>query len=494
MRRLSNNALALLPGDVARPAYDRAAIVTGVVHLGIGAFHRAHQAVVFDEALANGDTRWGVIGASLRAPDVREQLKPQDGLYTLRVREGENTRDRVVGAVRDVLVARENPSDLVTAMTQPSVQLVTLTITEKGYLIDPASGALMDDDPNVANDIEHPTSPCTALGFLTGALAARRNAGTTPFTIISCDNLPHNGARTRAAVLAMARLQDQDLAAWIEDNTRFPATMVDRIVPATTEADIEALAQRLGIEDRGMVKAEPFTQWVLEDKFAGARPDFEAFGVQLTKNVAPWENAKLRLLNGAHSALAYLGALAGHDFVAEAVAAPGFRTFVGALWDEAETGLTLPPELDVEAYRAALLARFTNSALEHRTRQIAMDGSQKLPQRLLASVRSRLAAGLPFPALALAVAGWMRWQFGRDEAGVAYHVDDPLAARTAALVRHGPSASARVDALLSLDAVFGEDLPRDARFRDAVSAALDALLKHGAARTVAAFARGGVQT
>jgi fructuronate reductase len=478
--RLGAANLAELPADVARPAYDRARVRTGVVHLGIGAFHRAHQAVVFDDALGAGDLRWGVLGASLRSPAVAGQLNPQDGLYTLVVRDGEEERLRVVGAGQGVLVAPEEPGALVAAMADPDTHIVTLTITEKGYRLDPATGALQLDDPDVAADLADLSAPRTAPGFIVAALAARRAAGLKPFTVISCDNLPHNGPRIRDAVLAMARRIDPGLAGWIEAHGAFPQTMVDRIVPATTPDDIARLAARLGVEDRGMVKAEPFTQWVIEDRFAGERPDFAALGVQLTDVVAPWEDAKLRLLNGAHSAIAYLGALSGHEHVHEALAVPAFASYVEVLWDEAEATLNPPPGLDIAAYRDALMARFRNAALMHRTRQIAMDGSQKLPQRLLAGAAERLAAGQGIAAMALGVAAWMRWQSGVTEAGEAVVVDDPLAGRTAGLLGSARTDEARVAALLSLATVFPPALATDPRFVGAVTQAYLSLSQHGA--------------
>jgi fructuronate reductase len=290
---------------------------------------------------------------------------------------------------------------LLEALAASETAIVTLTVTEKGYL--PGAGA---------------------AEFLAQGLGLRRARGLAPFTAISCDNLAGNGARLRDAVLAAS---DDALADWIATHGAFPQTMVDRIVPATDAADIAALADRTGLIDRAMVKAEPFSQWVIEDRFAGARPDFEAAGVQIASDVAPWEEAKLRLLNGAHSAIAYLGGLAGIDHVYRFVALPAGRRFVTALWDELAPTLSPPPELDLESYRAALLARFSNAALGHRTRQIAMDGSQKLPQRLLAPIAERLARGERIDALALAVAAWLRWQGGRTDAGEAFEVDDPLA-------------------------------------------------------------------
>ncbi len=478
--RLSAATLGGLPGDVARPGYDRAATSTGVVHLGVGAFHRAHQAVVFDDLLRGGDPRWGVLGASLRSPDVRDQMNPQDGLYSVLVRDGASEQVRIIGALSEVLVAPENPAALVAALAAPQTHLVTLTVTEKGYKLDPATGRLLEGDADLAADLASLAAPRTAPGFITASLAARRERGLPGLTAISCDNLPHNGARLRDAVLAIAAHHDPALRDWIADHAAFPQTMVDRIVPATTEADVEALADRLGVVDAAMVKTEPFTQWVVEDRFAGEQPDLAAAGVQLTDAVAPWEDAKLRMLNGAHSAIAYLGGLAGIDFVHQFVARPAGARFVEALWDEAAPTLSPPPGLDVGAYRRALMERFANPALQHRTRQIAMDGSQKLPQRLLATITVRLQRGQSIDALGLAVAAWMRWQGGRDDAGEAFTVDDPLAARTRELVGRAAQPTEAVQALLSLSAVFPGELADDPHFVAVVADHAERLARHGA--------------
>lgn len=480
MKRLSDTALSGLPADVDVPGYNRALVKTGVVHLGIGAFHRAHQAVVFDDALARGDLRWGVLGASLRSPGVREQLNSQDGLYTLVIRDGADERLRVIGAGRGVMVGPEDPVALVAAMADPDVHLVTLTVTEKGYRLDPATGDLLLYDADVAADLIDIAAPRTAPGFIVAALRARKAADLKPFTVISCDNLPHNGKRIRAGVIAMASHIDPSLAEWIEAEGAFPQTMIDRIVPATIPKDIEKLQGRLGVEDQGMVKAEPFTQWVIEDWFVGERPDFAVLGVQLTDVVEFWEDAKLRLLNGAHSAIAYLGALSGYAHVHEVVAVPAFRAYVEALWDEAQTTLNPPPGLDIPVYRAELMARFSNPALMHRTRQIAMDGSQKLPQRLLAGAAERLAMGQGIEAMALGVAAWMKWQSGMTEHGEAFVVDDPLAAKTAELLADADDDHARISALLGLSAVFPPALAVDDRFVRAVAGAYISLSGNGA--------------
>jgi fructuronate reductase len=443
--RLSEATLNSLPSWVERPPSRPA---PRVVHLGIGAFHRAHQAVVFD------DLGWGVRAASLRSASVRDAMAPQDNLYSLVV--GEDVR--VIGAVRQVIVAREHPQALIDALAAPETQIVTLTVTEKGYL--PGAGA---------------------AGFLARGLDLRRARGLAPFTAISCDNLAENGRKLRDTVLAESGGALRD---WIAERGAFPQTMVDRIVPATDEADIAALADRIGLIDRSMVKAEPFSQWVIEDRFAGERPDFEAAGVRIVTDVAPWEEAKLRLLNGAHSAIAYLGGLAGIEYVYQFVARPAGRRFVEALWDELEPTLSPPPELDVAAYRAALLRRFSNAGLAHRTRQIAIDGSQKIPQRLIVPIAQRLERGAGIEALALAVAAWLRWQGGRTDAGEAFEVDDPLAAETG---RIGGSPADRVAAALALRSVFPPGLAANRAFREILTRQYAHLAEVGAEAAVDGF-------
>ncbi|WP_291845080.1 mannitol dehydrogenase family protein [Maricaulis sp.] len=354
--RLSAAALASLPPGIDKPGYDRNQPV-GVVHLGLGAFHRAHQAVCFDALMAAGACGWMICGASLRSPRVAEQLNPQDGLYTCRVRDAEGERRQIIGAIREVLVGPDDPASLVAVMAHPDTALVTLTVTEKGYLLDPQSGTLMLDAPEIRADLAAPDQPRSVPGLLVAALGARRAAGLPAFTTLSCDNIPDNGRRTRQAVLAFAAALAPDLAAWIEAEAAFPSSMVDRIVPATTEADIDALEVVAGYRDAAMVKTEGFTQWVVEDWFSDRRPPLETVGVEMTDDVAAWERIKLRLLNGSHSALAYLGALAGHDLVHQAMAAPGFDGLVNAIRDEAEPTLDIRAGFDAAAYRAALVRR-----------------------------------------------------------------------------------------------------------------------------------------
>lgn len=484
MTRLSAQSVDALPALIDQADYDREQPV-GVVHLGVGAFHRAHQACYFDALMAAGESGWMITGASLRRPQAAAQLNPQNGLFTLSERSGAETRYRLIRSMKNVLVAPDDPSALVRALASPEIALVTLTITEKGYCLDPATGALIIDDPVIAADIANIQTPKSAPGFLVAGLAARHAAGIPPFTILSCDNIPGNGLRTKRAVLDLAQRIDPDLAAWIEVEAAFPSSMVDRIVPATMPADIAELKQAIGLIDEAMVKTEPFTQWVVEDTFCNRRPPLEKVGVQMTKDVAAWEAVKLRLLNAAHSALAYLGPLGGYEFVHTAMSAPGYATFIDQLWDEAQSTLNPVSGFDPALYRQQLRDRFLNSALEHRTRQIATDGSQKLPQRFLASIQSRREKGLSSPALTLCVAAWVRWQFGEDEQGKPFQVDDPLASETRQIVEDhlgNPDGLAR--AMVAFEPVFGAQLAGDAVFINMLGEAVNRLIRSGAAATV----------
>ena len=456
MSRLSDARLAALPPGVSRPGYERAGAEVGVVHLGVGNFHRAHQAVVFDDLLAAGDRRWGVCGVSLKRPAMRDALAPQDGLYTLLVRDGGGVRPRVVGALRELLVAPESPAAVLARIAAPATRLVTLTITEKGY-----------DE----------TGPDGAIALLAAGLAARRAAGAGPLSLLSCDNLAHNGARLHER-LVRAVAGDAALAAWIAREVACPDTMVDRIVPATTDADRAEAAAALGCVDAWPVAAEPFFQWVVEDRFAGEPPPLRAAGVQVVADVAPWEAMKLRLLNAAHSSLAYLGAPAGIATVDAAIASPALRAFVGRLWQQAAPTLPASVRAQAAGYGDRLLERFANPALQHQLRQIAMDGSRKLPQRLVDTLRDARRLGLPHDAPLVAVAAWMRFAAGRDERGAALPLEDPLAARLRPLAAL-PDALQAVRALLSVREVFGDDLAEDAALAADLADAVRRLRAYG---------------
>ena len=487
--RLSAATLDRLPAAIDRPRYDRDALQTGVVHLGLGAFHRAHQAAYTEAVLAGGDRRWGTIGVSLRSPDTRDALAPQDNLYTLALRDGAGERLQVIGGLTACLVAPEDPEGLLAAMARPETRLVSLTVTEKGYCHNPATGELDERHADIVHDLAEPHRPRSAAGFIVEALARRRVAGLSPFTLLSCDNLPANGETLKRVVARYAALRDHDLGRFVAEAVDCPSTMVDRIVPATTETDRESVASASGLHDAWPVVAEPFTQWVIEDRFPAGRPEWERGGAMFVKEVAGFELMKLRLLNGSHSTLAYLGCLAGHETVAETMAAPGFARLVQDLMAH-EAAPTLPPlpGLDLAAYQRDLVARFRNPALRHRTWQIAMDGSQKLPQRLLNTIRARLDANAPFPRLALGVAAWMRYATGVGEKRDAIDVRDPLATRIKQAMQGIDAPAALAEAYFDFAEVFGADLPADARFREAVTTALAELTRKGAARTVAEFA------
>ena len=485
--RLSMANLDRLPGDIRRPTYDRAQLTPGIVHLGIGAFHRAHQAVAIDDLLAAGATDWGIVGASLRSPTTRDALAPQDCLYTTAVRSGAGTDHRIIGSVLACEVAGENPASLIARMADPATRIVSLTVTEKGYCHTPQTGDLDERHPDIINDLKNVDTPRSAIGFLVAALAQRQKAGAAPFTVLSCDNLSANGRTAQRIVTQFAALRSRDLATWIEAETAFPSTMVDRIVPETTDIDRSEISSAIGMLDAWPVVTEPFTQWIVEDRFSAGRPDLAAAGVQMVSDVTPFEHMKLRLLNASHSALAYLGYLAGHETIASTMTDVRFAALARQIMDDSAPTLTMPDGTDVAAYGASLLQRFSNPALHHRTWQIAMDGSQKLPQRLLGTMADRLRLGLPIDTHALAVAGWMRYVTGKDEQGRAIDVRDPLAKKLFEIAEHaGPVAERLASALLEVSSIFGT-LGSDPRMRSAVTEALTKLYALGARQTVQTF-------
>jgi fructuronate reductase len=476
MQRLSSTTLATARG-VRLPGYDRSRVSTGIVHLGIGNFHRAHQAVYVDDGLTE-DPSWGILGVSLRRPDMRDALAPQGALYTLAEKDAAGIQARIIGAVTEILCPGGATEGLILRMADPAIRIVSLTVTEKGYCHDPATGNLDAARDDIRADAETPLAPRTVPGILVAALARRRVLGVAPFAVLSCDNLPSNGRTAGRIVAQMAALSDDRLAAWIEREVAFPSTMIDRIVPATTDADRAEVAALTGLEDAWPVMTEPFTQWVVEDRFPQGRPPLP--GAEMVGNVEPYERMKLRMLNGAHSTLAYLGQLAGHETVADAMGDPAFAGLVAAMWREEIAPTLHLPGVDLAAYASALAARFRNPALRHRTAQIAMDGSQKIPQRLLDTIRDRRRDGLPHPRLTLAVAGWLGYLAARW-----FAVDDPLAERFAIAGAGLPDVSAYTGAMLAMAEIFG-DLGRDAGFAADVSKALNTLLTYGPTRAIEA--------
>ena len=479
MRRLSLDTLPALAPAV-RPRIDPRALAVGIVHLGIGAFHRAHQAVFTEDAVAAAGGDWGICGVTQRGPGVLDQLGPQDGLYSVTARDRDRQATRVIGAVRELLWARADPEALTERMAAPTTAVVTLTITEKGYRHDPATGRLRRDDPDVAADLADGGTR-TVLGQLAAGLERRRRTHGRPVTIVSCDNLPDNGGLL--AGLMREFTDGGPLQPWLEQSVAFPATMVDRIVPATSAGDRSDVAARLGLADDGAVVTEPFSQWVIEDTFAAARPAWERAGATLTGDVAPYERIKLRLLNGSHSTLAYLGSLAGCELIADAVTS--FAAVVRALMtDDAAPTLQVPDGFDLDAYQEDVLARFANPALRYTTRQVASDGSQKLPQRLLAPALERRRAGASPRIAALSVAAWMRYVSARrSDAGDALPLDDPLAAAIAEALGGRTEPTEVVDRLSAMRQIFTEELAGDDVWRALVTDRLTMLTADGAAAT-----------
>jgi fructuronate reductase len=489
MSRLDDSTLAQAPASVRRPRFDRGASGVGIVHLGLGAFARAHEAIYTDDALEARDGNWAIAGVSLRSVDVRDRLAPQNGLYTAIERSPAGVHRRIVGSVREALFLGDARARIHALLVAPQTHIVTLTVTEKGYCHDPATGRLNLRHPEIAHDLLHPDAPVSAVGLLVWALERRRATHGAPLTIVCCDNLQQNGALLEGLVVNLASERDADLASWIGENAAFPCTMIDRIVPATTAQDIAQNDASLGLSDHAPVVHEPFAQWVIEDRFATPRPAWEAGGAQFVRDVAPFENMKLRLLNASHSAFAYLGFLAGCEYIYQVAARPHFVAYMRRLMEEATPTLHVPHGIDLAAYRGALLTRFANPALPHRTQQIAMDGSQKLPQRILGTVRDNLAEGRPIAMAALAVAGWMRYVSGVDEAGRPIEVSDPLAARFADIAQACRGDAAALAAqLLGVTEIFDEDLHNEPRFAEPVKRWLARLYASGADATVAAAA------
>ena len=470
--RLSRATLAGLPPTVGRPAYDLDAVRIGVVHLGSGAFFRAHAAAYLDAVLAR-DPRWGVCAVALRSTEVRDALAPQDGLYTL-AELGAHTRLRVLGPLRELLSAAETPERVRARLRDPGVRLVTLTVTEKGYGLD-AEGRLDAHDPAVAHDLAQADAPRRSVaGWLAQAFADRRADGAPPLTVLSCDNLVDNGLKLGRATARFAALAgDAGLAAHVEAAGRFPRSMVDSITPATTDALRRRVAETLGVEDAWPVQREPFVQWVVEDALGRDAPDLAAVGVTLARDVRPFEQAKLRLLNGAHSTLAYLGRLAGLETVAEAMAEPRLGRFVERLMRDTIAPTLSSSELDVARYIDDVLARFRNPGLRHELAQIAWDGSKKLPVRLLGTAADVLAAGGDLRPIALPVAAWMRFVRAETEAGRV--LTDPSAESLAA--RLGDGGPGEVRAFLALREVFPAPLAEAPPFREVVLAAHAALAR-----------------
>ena len=483
--QLCKNTATQVNTQVQQPDYN-SVTACGIVHLGIGAFHRGHQAVYTDSVMQASGDNWGICGVSLRRTAIRDRLAPQDYRYTVVEKSAQGETARIIGVLQNILVAPEDPAAVIAQMANPDCKIVSLTITEKGYYHDPASGKLQLNNSSIQHDLEHLEAPQTAIGFIVAALQQRHQQQQPPFTVLSCDNLPHNGQLLRGLVLEFATAYDAKLAQWIETNVAFPSTMVDRIVPATTDNDISAAEKILNVSDQAVIMCEPFKQWVIEDQFCNSRPKWELAGAQFVQDVAPFENMKLRMLNGCHSTLAYLGYLAGYEFIYQVMEVPAFVTLIDKMMsNEIIPTLEVPEATDLFAYKDQLIERFKNPNIKHKTYQIAMDGSQKLPQRLLNTIRDRIAATADYHLLALAVAGWIRYACGINEQGEKIFIQDPLADRFAQIAaQDNGDVEQLVRQFTAITEIFGTDLARDTHFLEKLTQYLGQLFAEGAETTV----------
>ncbi|WP_375492053.1 mannitol dehydrogenase family protein [uncultured Jatrophihabitans sp.] len=467
---------------VAVPDYPRDRAAASTAHLGVGGFHRAHQAMYHDRLLHGGDPQAGIVGVGVLKADLsmRDALRRQDCLYTLVAKHRDGTHDaRVIGSLVDYVYAPDDAQALLALLSEPRIRVVSLTVTEGGYLVD-GSGDFAAGDAGVRRDVAAGESPTSAFGLLIEALRRRRAAGTAPFTVMSCDNLPGNGTLTRQTVTSFAALRDDALASWIERETRFPNSMVDRITPGTTHDDRADLLDRFGVRDRWPVVCEPFTQWVLEDAFVGDRPAYEDVGVQVVDDVEPYELMKLRMLNAGHQALGYLGVLAGLTSVYEAADDELLHAFLaGYLRGEARPTLPEVPGIDLDDYAATLLDRFANPHVGDTLARLCENGSDRIPKFVLPVIRVQLESGGELRRAATVVAAWARYCEGTDDRGGQIDIVDRLAERLQRLaVRDDPRA------FLDQRDVFG-DLSRQHRFVDAYVRARESLREHGARTTLA---------
>jgi len=488
MPGLNAATVASLARGVAVPAYDRQQVRVGIVHFGVGGFHRAHEAMYVDRLLNAGVAgSWGIGGVGVLPGDkaMRDALVGQDCLYTLVIKHPDGALEpRVIGSILEYLFAPDEPDAVIEKMASASTRIVSLTVTEGGYNVHPVTGQFNEHNPGVAHDLEADASPTTVFGLVTEALARRRERGLTPFTVMSCDNIAGNGDVARATFSAFARLRDPDLGEWVEHNVPFPNSMVDRITPVTSEQDRAVLAERFGVEDAWPVVCEPFTQWVLEDAFAAGRPPLQDAGVQLVDDVEPYELMKLRLLNASHQALCYLGYLSGYRYAHEVCQDPLFSSFLLAYMDrEATPTLSPVPGVDLSDYKHTLIERFANPEVRDTLARLCAESSDRIPKWLLPVVRAQLASGGEIQRAALVVAAWARYAEGVDEQGEAIQVVDRLRDElTAAAGRQRQDPTA----FIANRELFG-DLIDDERFVDAYTCSLRSLHDRGARATLEAL-------
>ncbi|MDF1601799.1 mannitol dehydrogenase family protein [Mesorhizobium sp. YIM 152430] len=483
------DASARLAADVALPAYVPEDHGCGIVHIGIRAFHKAHQAIYTDTALGLDGGDWRILGVSLRSREAATGLNPQDGRFLLLTRGADGDHARLIGSIAHVLVAPDAPDAVIAAIADPATRIVTVTVTEKAYGIDRSTGGLDLTHEAIAHDLDAPDAPRGVIGFLVAGLARRRATNAGPLTILCCDNLPENGHMLSRLVDAFARRVDPALPAWIDANIRFPSSMVDRITPAPTDRTLADADRMSGLRDDAAVETEPFSQWIIEDDFAAGRPAWEKAGALFVASVSPYEKMKLRMLNGAHSLIAYAGFLAGHETVADAMQDRGLTRIVGRQMEAAAATLPPVPGIDLRAYRDELLARFSNPAIRHLTYQIAMDGTEKLPQRIASPLVETLENG-DADAFAFAIAAWMRYCMGIDETGAAYALRDPKETLIAQAAKDARRAPERLFAnLTAIPGVFPAVIRADSALRTSVITHLSTMLDRGMTGAIEAAAQ-----
>ncbi|MCW2848245.1 MAG: Mannitol dehydrogenase domain protein [Marmoricola sp.] len=488
MTKLSAETLAELGERVTVPSYDRSRVTTGIVHLGVGGFHRAHEAMYVDALLADGRaTDWGITGVGLLAQDraMLEVMRAQDCLYTLVVKNLDGSTDaRVIGSLVDYLFAPDDPQVVLEQMSDPATRIVSLTITEGGYHVNQADGSFDASDAGIQSDIAGDGVPVTAFGFITEALSRRRSAGTEPFTVMSCDNIQGNGTVARDMITAFATLRDEELGSWIAEYVAFPDSMVDRITPVTTDADRELLSEHYGIEDGWPVVCEPFAQWALEDSFPLGRPEFERVGVQVVEDVGPYELMKLRLLNASHQALCYLGYLSGYRYAHEVCSDELFTDFLlGYMDHEATPTLEPVPGVDLEDYKHQLIERFANPEIKDTLARLCAESSDRIPKWLVPVIKHQLAHGGEVRRSALVVAAWARYAEGVDESGEPIKIVDR---RREQLMERAARQGEEPLAFLEDRDLFA-DLHDQEDFTEHYLAALESLHEHGARATLEAW-------
>ena len=484
--KLNKQNLHHLAPEVVLPAYALSDTRQGIAHIGVGGFHRAHQAYYTDALMNTGEALdWAICGVGLRAEDrrARDDLKDQDYLFTLfELGDTDDTEVRVIGAIRDMLLAEDGAQAVIDKLASPEIRIVSLTITEGGYCIDDSNGEFMAHLPQIQHDLTHPDSPKTVFGFLCAALAKRRAASTPAFSLMSCDNLPHNGAVTRKALLAFAALRDAELHDWITKNVSFPNAMVDRITPMTSTEHKLQLHDKHAVDDAWPVVCEPFVQWVLEDKFVNGRPAWEKVGVQFTDDVTPYEEMKIKLLNGSHLALTYLGFLKGYRFVHETMNDPLFVRYMRAYMDlDVTPQLSAVPGIDLSDYKNTLVARFSNQAIADQLERVCSDGSSKFPKFTVPTINRLIADGRETQRAALVVAAWALYLKGVDENGDTYSIPDPRAAFCQTLVADDALITQR---LLGIEDIFGTEIPRSPEFVAAFEWCCNSLREVGVTRTL----------